>query len=113
MILRGARLEKRSPQFRHYQTFDGTAAPRRGRPVWNASPARRGWQQWRVNLGAWAGGQVEISISYASDWATQGLGVFIDDIVTPTGAGSTSFEEDADPMDGWTQTAAGAPQLNT
>ncbi len=36
-----------------------------------------------------------------SDWTTQGLGVFVDDIDVSTGEGSTSFEEDADPMDGW------------
>ena len=34
--------------------------------------------------------------------------MFIDDIQTSTGEGSTSFEDDADPMDGWT--VSGAPQ---
>ena len=34
--------------------------------------------------------------------------MFIDDIVVSTGEGSTSFEDDGDPMDGWTVT--GAPQ---
>ena len=29
--------------------------------------------------------QIEISISYVSDWSAQGLGVFIDDIVLPNG----------------------------
>ena len=38
-----------------------------------------------------------------SDWASQGLGVFVDDIVVSTGEGSTSFEAG---LDGW---AAGAP----
>ena len=53
----------------------------------------------------------EVSIGYASDWATQGLGVFVDDIVVSTGVGSTSFEDDADVMDGWAVTgpAAGSP----
>jgi hypothetical protein len=36
-----------------------------------------------------------------SDWAVQGLGTFVDDIVVSTGEGTTSFEEDTDPMDGW------------
>jgi hypothetical protein len=36
-----------------------------------------------------------------SDWSVQGLGVFVDDIVVSAGAGSTSFEADAAPMDGW------------
>ena len=35
---------------------------------------------------------------YASDWATQGLGVFIDDIEVSTGEGTTSFETG---LDGW------------
>ncbi len=29
-------------------------------------------------------------------------GVYVDDVVAPGGAGSTSFEDDADPLDGWT-----------
>ena len=33
-----------------------------------------------------------MSIAYISDWATQGLGVFVDDIEVSTGVGSTSFE---------------------
>ena len=40
---------------------------------------------------------VEVSIAYASDWATQGLGVFVDDVVLPDGT-STSFETG---LDGW------------
>ena len=107
------------PFLDHYQTQTGpdTCSPTGSTGAWHASSGSAGgWQQWRVDLGAWAGGQVEISISYASDWATQGLGVFVDDIVTPTGSGSTSFEEDADPMDGWAQTDAPpgtAPNSNT
>ena len=34
--------------------------------------------------------------------------MFIDDIEVSTGEGTTSFEDDADPMDGWT--VPGAPQ---
>ncbi len=44
-----------------------------------------------IDLDAYNGQTVEISISYASDWAVQGLGVFIDDITLPDGS-STSFE---------------------
>ena len=29
-------------------------------------------------VGAYAGKQVELSISYASDWSVQGLGAFVD-----------------------------------
>lgn len=31
--------------------------------------------------------QVEVSVSYASDWSTQGVGVFVDDIEVSTGEG--------------------------
>jgi hypothetical protein len=52
-------------------------------------------------LGAWAGKDVEVSISYASDDIMQYSGAFVDDIVVSTGAGSTSFEADDNTMDGW------------
>ena len=57
------------------------------------------------------GQQVEVSISYASDWATQGLGVFVDDVTLPDGT-TTSFETG---LDGWTmpgQPAGSAPNAN-
>ena len=58
---------------------------------------------------AYAGTQVEVSITVLSDWGLQQFpGVFIDDIEVSTGEGTTSFEDDADPMDGWT--VPGAPQ---
>ncbi len=64
-------------------------------------------EQWRVDLAAYAGGQVEISISYASDEFVQGAGVFIDNVVVSTGEGTTSFEDDGNMLDGW---QAGAPE---
>ena len=63
-------------------------APGRGTP----RPATRtAGRSGAIDLDAYAGGQVEVSISYASDWATQGLGVFVDDVTLPDGS-STSFE---------------------
>ena len=90
------------PQLDHYQTQTGPSScnPTGTTGVWNAaSGSSGGWQQWNVDLGAFAGQQVEVSISYASDWATQGLGTFVDDIEVSTGEGTTSFENG---MDGWT-----------
>jgi hypothetical protein len=76
---------------------------------WHAATgASEGWETWAVDLSAWAGGSVEVSLTYASDDVVQGNGVFLDDVVTPTGAGSTSFEDDADPTDGWA--VPGAPE---
>jgi len=90
------------PQLDHYQTQVGQSScnPTGSTGAWNAaSGSSGGWQQWTVDLGAYANQQVEVSISYASDWATQGLGTFIDDIDVSTGEGTTSFENG---MDGWT-----------
>jgi hypothetical protein len=94
----------------HYQTFDGVSscAPTGTTGAWHAaSGSSKGWQQWSVDLSAYAGKQVEVSISYVSDWGTQGLGVWLDDPkVTADGAtlAETSFEGD---LGGWT--AAGPP----
>ncbi|MBF8186584.1 immune inhibitor A [Nonomuraea sp. K274] len=78
---------------------------------WHAASGNSaGWQQWKVDLSAYAGEQVEISVSYISDWATQGAGVFLDDFaVTLDGAVAeeTSFESD---LGGW---AVGTPPEGT
>jgi len=73
-------------------TYEGVDCSGAG---WNATSGRSpGWQQWNVDLSAWQGQQVEVSISYASDWATQGLGVWVDDIDAPTSDANidTGFE---------------------
>ena len=79
---------------------DGTCTPHRHHAARGTRPRGNsgGWQQWSVNLDAYAGKQVEVSIAYASDWGTQDLGVFVDDIDVSTGEGSTSFETG---LDGW------------
>jgi hypothetical protein len=91
------------PWLDHYQTFDGTGActPKGTTGVWNAASGRSaGWEQWSIDLGAYAGKQVEISIAYASDWSVQGLGAFVDDVTLSTGE-TTSFETS---LDGWAAT---------
>jgi len=66
-------------------------------------------EQWQIDLSPYAGSQVELSITSLSDWGFQQFpGVFIDDIAVSIGEASTSFEDDNDPMDGWT--IPGAPQ---
>jgi len=89
------------PWLDHYQTFNAGACTSTGSSgAWNAATGNSpGWEQWSVNLGAYAGQQVEVSITYTSDWGTQGIGAFVDDIVVSTGEGSTSFEGG---LDGWT-----------
>ena len=72
--------------------------------TWNAaSGASDGWETWSVAVpnADPTPKQVEVSITYASDQSVQFRGVVIDDIQVSTGEGSTSFEADADPLDGW------------
>jgi hypothetical protein len=90
------------PHLMHYQTetADGLdCTPTGTTGSWNAASGNSGgWEQWRIDLDAYAGTTVEISIAYVSDWAVQHLGVFLDDVTLPDGT-STSFEAD---LGGWT-----------
>jgi hypothetical protein len=103
----------------HYQTIVGADCVPHGTTGdwWAISGNSGGWQQWNVDLarpdGRFLGKQIKVSISYASDWASQGLGVFVDDIVVSTGEGSTDFESSDG---GWTTPpapAGSAPNTNT
>ncbi|MGH2994903.1 MAG: hypothetical protein ACRDON_05870 [Gaiellaceae bacterium] len=86
------------PWLEQYQGADCSGSGSSG--AWNASSGRSaGWEEWRIDLTPYAGRQIEVSISYASDWAVQGLGAFVDLISVPGGDGSTSFETG---LDGWT-----------
>ena len=81
-----------------YNSAAGTCEPTGTTGVWNAaSGSSGGWEQWEVDLSAWSGQKVEVSIAYVSDWAAQNLGVFVDDMVLPDGT-SGSFEAG---MNGW------------
>ena len=92
------------PFLANYQTDNGdeTCSPSGTTGAWwAATGASDGYEQWQVDLTPYAGKQVEVSISYASDDIVQQPGVFVDDISMSTGEGTTSFEADADSMDGW------------
>ena len=103
------------PFLDHYQTLnaDNTCSPTGNTGSWNAASGNSGgWGQWSVDLSAYAGTQVEVSIAYVSDWSIQGLGTFVDDVVVSTGDGTTSFETG---LDGWTVTGppdGSAPNSN-
>lgn len=93
------------PFLARYQTpqVDDFCTPTGTTGQWNAATGpSSGPEVWTVTFPAGAARDVEVSLSYASDEIVQGAGVFIDDIVVSTGEGSTSFEADADPLDGWT-----------
>jgi hypothetical protein len=97
------------PHLGHYQTGElpegdefPTCDPRGTTGVWwAASGYSDGWEHWSIDLSRWSGEQAIITLAYASDDVTQEPGVFIDDIVVSTGQGTTSFEADGDPLDGW------------
>lgn len=98
------------PFLTHYQTDagDGTCAPSGTTgDWWAASGSSDGYEQWVIDLSGYAGDSVEVSISHASDDIFQLPGLFVDDVVVSTGEGSTSFEDDGNPFDGWT--VPGAP----
>jgi hypothetical protein len=99
------------PFLAHYQTDngDGSCSPSGSSGDWWAvSGSSDGWEDWSVDLADFAGSDVEVSISYASDDFIQGAGAFVDDVVVSTGPGTTSFEDDGDEFDGWT--VPGAPE---
>jgi hypothetical protein len=98
------------PFLDHYQTKQGEDCTATGTTgSWNAaSGSSAGSEEWAVDLSAYAGRQVEVSITYVSDWGTQGIGVFLDDVSVSTNAGvvtETSFEAD---LGGWA--VAGPPE---
>lgn len=98
----------RHPHLAHYLTRDtsGQQAQCRGEGTtgkWNAATGRSGgWQAWSVDLSAYAGKTVELSISVIRSTQTS-LGAYVDDVVL-AGGDPASFEAD---LGGWT--AAGPP----
>ena len=65
-----------------YQTKKGdSCSPTGTTGEWHAaSGSSGGWQDWNIDLSAYAGKNVEIAIVYATDWAVQNLGVWLDDV---------------------------------
>jgi hypothetical protein len=100
------------PFLAHYQTDngDGTCLATGTTGTWSAATGTSDGQveSWKVDLSAYAGKSVELAIAYVSDGIVQAHGVYIDDIATSTGEGTTSFEPDGDTLDGWTMPGAPA-----
>ncbi len=104
------------PHLAHY--MDGDCNPTGTTGQWNAMTGNSaGWQEVVMDLSAYAGRDVEIFIAYASDWGTQGLGMFVDDI-TLTGYEPESFETglgmfeitappENNPLNNWTRMQSG------
>jgi len=81
--------------------------------VWNvASGGSAGYEPWHLDLSAFAGKQVEVSITLISDWSFGEIpGVLLDDVSVTRGAAveTTSFE---DGTGGWTVPGAPAGSFN-
>ena len=102
------------PFLAHYQTRnpDDSCAPQGTTGSWEASTGRSdGYENWVVDLSAYAGRTVEVSLTQAGDDLVQVHGAFVDDVTVSTGQGTTSFEADGDTLDGWTVSGppAGSP----
>ena len=98
------------PHLAHY--MDAACNPSGTSGQWNAfTGSSNGWRQVVFDLSAYAGQTVEIFIAYASDWATQNLGIFVDDIEisgyptedfeTGMGAFEVSTTPDNIPFNNW------------
>jgi hypothetical protein len=113
------------PILQHYQTVhengpgndDNTCDPTGTTGSWNASTGNSaGWQNWSIDLSAYRGKQVEISIVFATDWGTRVVpGMMVDDTTVTAGSNvsQTSFETQGD-LGGWTIPGphAGSPSEN-
>jgi bacillopeptidase F (M6 metalloprotease family) len=94
------------PFLAHYWAEDCT--PHGSTGDWNAATGNSGgWKDFEADLSAYAGKQIEVSITSMTDWFVQGYGVFLDDVrldVDDVTVARTSFETD---LGGWT--VAGPP----
>jgi hypothetical protein len=92
------------PFLAHYVTpgADDACTPAGSTGTWNGATGRSdGYEAWSIDLSGYAGRSVEVSLSSVTDEEITHPGAFVDDVVVSTGQGSTSFEDDADPLDGW------------
>ena len=92
-----------SDRFPHYmqRNVDGDCEPIGTTGEWHAATGgSEGWEEWKIDLSAYAGQEIELSISYFSS-RTAFTGIFLDDVTLSTGE-TTSFE-DGD-LGGWTLT---------
>ena len=85
---------------------------------WAASGPQTDWETWQFALDNPGPDpiELEISITYESDLFVQRRGVTLDNLVVSAGAGSTSFEDDGDTLDGWVVADApegSAPNVNS
>ncbi|MER8236718.1 M14 family zinc carboxypeptidase [Streptomyces sp. NPDC094049] len=96
------------PFLAHYLTVGEDGCATTGTTgAWHAfTGPSNGWRQASVDLSAWAGKKVELSVSYVSDPGTGETGAFVDDVRLVTGA-TTDTEGFETSFGAWT--VPGAP----
>ncbi|MEU5665833.1 M14 family metallopeptidase [Streptomyces longwoodensis] len=97
------------PWLTHYLTLTGNDCTASGSTgTWNAlTGASSGWQQVNFDLSAYAGKQIEVSISYVTDPGSGGHGVLVDDASLVVGGTATETEGFETSLGAWR--AAGPP----
>ncbi|MFF8928429.1 M14 family zinc carboxypeptidase [Streptomyces longwoodensis] len=97
------------PWLTHYLTLTGNDCTASGTTgTWNAlTGASSGWQQVNFDLSAYAGKQIEVSISYVTDPGSGGHGVLVDDASLVSGGTATETEGFETSLGAWR--AAGPP----
>ncbi|MEU8206015.1 M14 family zinc carboxypeptidase [Streptosporangium sp. NPDC049046] len=81
------------PWLLRYLTPGNPCTPTGTSGSWNAfTGSSGGWQQVAFDLSAYAGKKVEVSVSYVTDPATGGAGVFVDDTKVTTVGGQLAAE---------------------
>lgn len=109
-------VDELHPHLAHYMDDACIASGTTGE--WHAlTGTSNGWRQLRFDLSAYAGKTVELYIAYVSDWGTQNLGVFVDDVAIADGeiegfeTGLGSFQvtspEENNPFNNWLRMQSG------
>jgi hypothetical protein len=96
-------LLEEHPFLLHYLTPGDPCQATGTSGAWNAmTGSSGGWQDTSFDLSAYAGKQVEVSISYVTDPGTGGTGVFVDDTRLSVGGASAESEGFETGLGPWT-----------
>ncbi|MFD4137906.1 M14 family zinc carboxypeptidase [Streptomyces sp. NPDC058572] len=98
------------PFLRHYLTVGAGGCTASGTSgSWNSfTGASDGWRATSFDLSAYAGKQIEVSLSYITDPGDGGRGIFVDETKLVTGGGEQGADGFETSLGPWT--AAGPPQ---
>jgi hypothetical protein len=99
------------PQLANYLTLANPCLPSGSTGEWNSFTASSGgWVPVSYDLSAFAGQQVELSVSYVTDPSTGGTGLIVDDTKLVTAAGESEAEGFEEGLGAWT--VPGAPETS-